>query len=227
MTTKNQYDADFPKLSIAAHMAMQQRIDTRAMQTLLGICSGLIADKNINDQEIAYLRTWIAENPQVAECWPGSAITAKIDNILADGVITKEERQVLLSTLQELTGNHFGTTGSAAPEAPALPIDSNPAITFPGMTFCFTGNFMYGTRAACEKAVTNLGGIPADTVSKKLNYLVIGSMIEPSWAHTTYGRKIEKATHYQGRGASLTIISERQWFDAMARLQQSTCDLPP
>lgn len=206
---------DFPLLSFPARKAVQQRISTKAMHTLIGICSGICADQQINDHEIAYLRTWITDNPDITDKWPASAIRAKVDEILADGIITHDERQSLLTTLRELTGNNFQETGAAAPEAPALPIDDDPSIFFRNMSFCFTGQFIYGTRAACERAVLGLGGMPIDRVSKKLDYLIIGSMIEPTWANQTYGRKIESALHYKSRGAELTIASERQWFEAI------------
>lgn len=206
---------DFPLLSESARKAIRHRTDTKAMQNLLGICSGICADQNINDQEIAYLRTWILEHPSVADQWPGCAIKNKIDSILVDGIVTADERESLLSSLRELTGNFFNSTGAAVPEGPAIPIDDDPTIFFKNMTFCFTGQFMYGTRAACERVILNLGAMPVDRVSKKLDYLVIGSMIEPSWAHTTYGRKIEMAVNYREQGAELSIVSERQWFDAV------------
>lgn len=206
---------DFPLISPAARKAIQHRTDTKAMQTLLGICTGICADQNINDHEISYLRTWMLENPVVASQWPGSAIKSKIDSILDDGIVTADERDSLLLILRELTGNFFHSTGAAVPEGPAIPIDDDPSIFFKNMTFCFTGQFLYGTRAACERVVLSLGAMPVDRVSKKLDYLVIGSMIEPSWANTTYGRKIEMAVNYRDQGAELTIVSERQWFDAI------------
>ncbi len=202
-------------MNISMQKSIQQRIDTRAIQTLLGICSGLAADELINDKEIAYLQTWLAENPITAATWPGNAIANRISNILADAIITDDERSDLLALLSELTGNYFHETGSAAPEAPTLPIDDDPSIFFKNMTFCFTGEFMYGTRANCERVILSLGGMALSNVTKKLDYLIIGSRISPMWANTTYGRKIEQAVEYRDRGVELCIASERQWFDAL------------
>ncbi len=69
---------------------------------------------------------------------------------------------------------------------------------------------------ACERAILKLGGIAVDNINKNLNYLVIGALIEPSWIHSTYGRKIEKAVGYRDKGDDLCIVSERQWTAALA-----------
>lgn len=205
----------------ATLQAIQQRLDTRAMQTLLGICTGLTADNLITDREIHFLKTWLNDNPQTAQTWPGSTITNRVSSILQDGAITQEERGDLLDLLQSITGNLFAETGAAAPDAPALPIDDDPSIYIRHMTFCFTGRFYYGTRAACERVILNLGGTAIDNVTKKLNYLVIGGMIEPTWAHTTYGRKIETAVNYKQSGSEIIIVSEQQWTQAIADAHQT------
>lgn len=180
-------------------VALQQRQLTKATQTLLGICAGITSDAKINDQEISYLRTWISDHPEVVTSWPGNAIAKRIDDILSDGIITDEERQDLLSILQRVSGNEFAETGSATPAGPAIPFDDDPSIFFKHMTFCFTGQFFYGTRAACERAVMKLEAMPVDNVSGKLDYLVVGSVVSPDWANTTYGRKIETAIQRQKR----------------------------
>ncbi len=195
--------------------SMQQRALTKAAQTLLGICAGISADGHISDQEITFLRTWLAENADVAAVWPGSALVRRIDEILADGIITQDERDSLFSSLQQLSGTHFAETGSSTPEAPAVPIDDDPSIFFRNMTFCFTGNFHYGTRANCERAVLKLEAMPVDNVTGKLDYLVVGAIIEESWANTTYGRKIEKALERRQRYGQPAIVSESQWVKAM------------
>ncbi len=207
---------DFPNLSLSAKYAIQQRIDTKSIQTLLGICTGIISDEVIADKEIAFLRTWLLEHQSICNTWPANSIHYKIEEILADGIITDDERVALMQLLQQLTGNYFAETGAAAVESPILPIDDDPSIFFKNMTYCFTGQFLYGTRAACERAVLKLGSMPLDTISKKLNYLVIGSMVSTQWVQESYGRKIEKAVKLRDQdGHEIAIISERQWSDAL------------
>jgi NAD-dependent DNA ligase len=40
---------------------------------------------------------------------------------------------------------------------------------------------------------------------------VVGTFVEPAWAHKTHGRKIETAVELKNGGASCKIISEKRW----------------
>ena len=48
-----------------------------------------------------------------------------------------------------------------------------------------------------------------------LDYLVIGSLASREWAHTSHGRKIEKAMDYKKKGCSINIVSEEQWVQCL------------
>ena len=172
--------------------AIRNRQLAKAAQTLIGICIGIAADGAVHEREVLFLSTWLADNPDVTHEWPGSELARRVKDILADGIITPDERADLLETLQQLTGNFFSETGAAAPEGPVLPIDDDPCIIFGNRCFCFTGRFLYGTRAACERAVLRLGGMAVDTVSRKLDYLVIGTLIEPQGSTPPTGARLKK-----------------------------------
>lgn len=202
-------------MSDAAAVAIEHMKLTKAAQMLLGICAGITADGHINDHEVRFLDTWLRENEDVAKCWPGDVIAKRIAGILADGVITAEERADLLETLQGISGNRFFDTGAASADGPCLPLDDDPSIFFRDMSYCFTGKFIFGTRAACERAVMRLGSMPVDTITKGLDYLVVGSMVNPEWVNTTYGRKIEKAMRYRQENGVPCIVSEKQWTIAL------------
>lgn len=191
---------------------------TKAAQTLIGICSGLTADGTLNDAEIIFLRTWLSENIEVATIWPGSAIADRITQIMEDGKISDDERTSLLDLLKSLSGNEFSETGSVAPAGPAAPFDDTTAIDFPGKSFCLTGTFFFGTRAACERVIQQLGATAADNVTGKLDYLVVGSGCNADWANTTYGRKIETALERKQRYGKPLIVSEANWVGAIKKI---------
>lgn len=200
----------------AALRAISQHQLTKATEHLLGLCTGLVADGRLDDREVEFLGLWLKQYPEVVSAWPGKAIADRVTAILADGVITAEERQDLFETLSGIVGFELPETGAAEASVAAIPFDDDPSIYFDSRTFCFTGRFLFGTRAACERVILNRGSIAVDNVSSKLEYLVVGSLIEPSWAHTSYGRKIEKAIEYIGKGHGIAIISERQWTEAIS-----------
>lgn len=93
-----------------------------------------------------------------------------------------------------------------------LPFDHPvPEIRYSGASFCFTGNFDYGTRAQCHNAILGLGGTPQDKVTTSTRYLIIGGHLSPSWAHEGYGRKIEAAMMLRLDNVPISLIAERDW----------------
>lgn len=195
--------------------ANQLRNFTKSMQVLVGICSGIAADNVITPGELTFLRQWLKEHSDLAHDWPANVIARRIEEILSDGIVTQDEHDDLLDTLKQLAGNYFEETGIAQQAVATLPIDHVDEIVLAGSSVCFTGEFIYGTRAACERVMDALGAEVANGVTKKLDYLVIGGLASPDWANQTYGRKIEKAVEYRGLGGRPLIISEHQWTCAL------------
>jgi len=170
-----------------------------------------MADRVLNDEEVRYLDLWLRDNEELAEGWPADVISTRVRHVLADGRVTQEEREHLKQTLSALLGGTLEETGAATGGATRLPIDAVATIEIPNRRFCFTGTFLFGTRAARERAVEGRGGIAIQRVTQELDYLVIGTMTTHSWANTSFGRKIEKAVEYQKRGEHVKIVSEQQW----------------
>lgn len=202
--------------SYAAEVAMFKRRATRAVEHLMGLVSGMISDADLNDKEIIMLRTWLTEHPEATTGWPGSVIARKLQEIMSDGLITADERAHLLKTLHSLTGNDFSLTGSSAPEVAGLPIEDAVTITLAGSMICLTGEFLFGTRAACERLVLAAGAMCADNVSRKVDILAVGTNVSPDWAHTSFGRKIQRAVELQDQGHPIEIISEKKLLDSLS-----------
>ena len=99
-----------------------------------------------------------------------------------------------------------------------------PEIVFEGRSFCLTGVFELadGNRDQCEEAVRARGGVCWQHPNHDLDYLVIGTFVEGSWAHEGYGRKIEKTLECKRTGANCKIVSEAHWLDSL----QKTPELP-
>lgn len=200
----------------ARRAATDARILKRSCESLIGICNGLMADGKLDDQEIIFLDTWLKENDQLCYTWPGEVVFQSVQKTLEDGIITEKERQHLQSVLRDLIGGTLEEDGSTTGKATALPLDSVDEVIIPEKRFCFTGEFLFGTRPKCHKATEEAGGIPSKGVTLKLDYLVIGAMASHEWAYSSHGRKIEKAMNYKrDRDASIMIIHEEQWIEAL------------
>lgn len=176
---------------------------------LVGLVQGVLADGQLNDDEVRFLGRWLTEAQNVSMTWPGTVISAQIQAALADGVITPEERAHLVDTLGKLLGGRLDEVAESS-FVTELAIDRLEGIDVPEKQFCFTGDFVFGPRKICEKAVETRGGIIGG-VTKKLHYLVVGGLGSPEWKHGSFGTKIEKAVQLRSAGSGLFIIHEDTW----------------
>jgi NAD-dependent DNA ligase len=188
----------------------------KRMQTLMGVIAGLIADGELNDAEILFLRGWLLENHELQQEWPASIIFRKISDILEDGIVTNDERAHLMRILTDTSGNQFSETGASDISPTTIPIDDCVTISIAGSSLCLTGEFYYGTRAACERATLKAGGVVADNVTRRVDILVVGSYASKHWVNESFGRKIEAAVKHQESGTGIEIISEARWMTALA-----------
>lgn len=187
----------------------------KAIEHLLGLCNGISSDQHLNDDEIHFLRNWISDNQSIVDKWPCNIIHDRLSSILADGIITDDERADLLETLNGLLGSPVlnGVTSGMSTD---LPITPDAEIIIPGSVFCLTGKFITGTRKKCEDMVTSAGAFTSSSVTLKTDYLVIGGLSSRDWKFSSFGRKIEKAIEYRDSGKSdVAIISEQMWLDSL------------
>ena len=187
----------------------------RACAQLLGLIAGITADGQLHDMEIQFLRTWLAEHQDAREHWLGDHITTAIDRVLADGVITDEERADLLKVLQGAAGSEFAETGSVTPETVDFPADRC-EVDLNGAVVCLTGKFNFGSRGDCKAATAAAGATIADSVTRQVRYLVIGAAgATTSWKQASYGAKIDAAMKLKEKGHSIFILDEPNWRTAL------------
>jgi NAD-dependent DNA ligase len=182
------------------------RLDERAIDTLIGICMGALADGMIVKSEAELILKWVERNRSVMAEWPANQICPRIQEMLADGAINLAEQGELLDLLADITGEGFGYRSTSLPLT-----KPSPDVIFQNRAFCMTGKFVYGPRRKCEEEIIRRGGNVSQNVVVGLNYLVIGTVGSSDWIHATYGRKIEKAVEFRDKGHSLAIISEEHW----------------
>jgi len=182
--------------------------------TLLGIVTGLVADQILNDAEVRFLSAWLAQHNEIATVWPGDVLHERVKSALADGKLTEDERAHLVQTIEQIVG---GTLEQMAERGPVnqLAFDETVDVRFPGALFCLTGDFVFGPRPRCESEIEARGGMLSKGVTKKLKYLVVGSLGSEEWKHGSFGTKIEKAIEYKRAGLPVAIVREDYWTSAL------------
>ncbi|MCP4237037.1 MAG: hypothetical protein GY770_26220, partial [Aestuariibacter sp.] len=107
------------------------RLNDRAINELLGIAQGIIADGKVDQAEAEFLYKWmIAERSAIGNPFI-LPLFARVQEMLSDGILDDDESRELLETLQALTGSEY-ETGEAA-KATTLPLsDPAPDIEFDG-----------------------------------------------------------------------------------------------
>lgn len=190
------------------------RISRREISEMLGLCRGIIADGVVSTSEVHFLKNWLNAHPLACSNFPGSVIAVRLQRIFSDGDVSDEERSDLLALLQDATGQK-NIESVTAPTS--LPLDiPAPPIFYDGNFFCFTGKFASGTRTWCQAETAARGGKCLAGVTGQLRYLVIGSVGNERWAHSSFGTKIEKAVSFKNVGAALSIIEEEHWHKSLA-----------
>lgn len=184
---------------------------------LLGLIAGITADGHLHDLEIQFLRTWLTQKQHESDHWLYDKLSGQIDHILADGVITDEERATLMESLQGASGTDFSNTGCVTPDTMAFPADDC-EVLLNGRNFCLTGKFNFGSRGEAESATVAAGGSCVGGVTKKTHYLVIGSAgATASWKQATYGQKIDSAMKLKEQGHPIHIVTEELWAMALSQ----------
>jgi len=191
------------------------RVQERLIDELIGICRGVIADGRVDENEAIFIGQWIENHRDLATRWPVNVLYARLTEMLKDGILSTEEEQDLLTTLKDITGENNIVEGGV--QATRLPLDRpEPEVTFVDKTFCLTGRFVFGSGIECEETIFELGGSVVEQPGKETDYLVIGELSSPDWAHTTFGRSIEKAVELREAGHPIAIISEERWVDSLS-----------
>lgn len=197
----------------------QARMDRRAADALVGLAAGIAADGVVSQTEAVFLHQWLESNLAHLDDPVINLLYSRLNNMLADGVLDDDEAAELLETLRAFGG--LKVQSPVSPTAPFvapndLPLNQPlPDIEWNGRLFVFTGVMAYGPRKECQKLVTDRGGEIGKNISKKTHYLVIGSIGNDQWRHSSYGLKIMKALELREAGAPIALVSEDHWQQAL------------
>ncbi|MEL6110453.1 MAG: BRCT domain-containing protein, partial [Planctomycetota bacterium] len=98
--------------------------------------------------------------------------------------------------------------------------DSEINVDLGGAAFVFTGKLATMTRGEAQGKVTTAGGANSNSVTKKLDYLIIGDEGSPLYGQGRKGSKQTKAESLNEQGAEIRIMSETAFLQMLAGEQR-------
>jgi len=69
---------------------------------LFEVCDSIVEDGEISGDDLYHLATWINDNPDACDIWPGSLLAPELQLIWSDGKMTKGELRKFLSMLRRI-----------------------------------------------------------------------------------------------------------------------------
>ena len=160
----------------------------------------LTADGELNEQEILLLHNWMSHNLSLRGNYPFDKIFWVVENALEDGFLGSDELHMMMQLFEQ----------ALDPVAAACEcVDFN----ILGKTFCLTGEFDFGDRPHVQMKLSQMGGIPVNSVSSKTDYLIVGNQGSEAWSSGNYGTKVKKAMELQEKGSAIQIVKEREITD--------------
>jgi BRCA1 C Terminus (BRCT) domain len=190
------------------------------LQRLHAILGGIVADGVVLKEELLGLREWLDSHDHLRSRWPFDEVDSLVVSVLLNGVIDEAEQALLRDFFSEFVSLLDDKTISS-PLVEMKGVIGGlcavcPEISFAGSVFAFTGSSTRYSRAKLIEVVTGLGGVVVESVSKKINYLIIGADGNPCWAYACYGRKVEKAVELRKQGIPVLLIHENDFHDSVA-----------
>lgn len=196
---------------MTTHLSTKIKKD-RATDEVIGLCRGILADGEVNEQEAKFLLDWINRSAPIDE-YPFNILRDRISTVLLDGVLDDDEQLELIDLFMKIIGEPVIRVEdrpdlSFRSSAPATPFTMEKINEIKGKVITLTGEFELGKRSEIVQLIENKGAVFKKSLTKKTEYLVIGNIGSEHWRHSSFGRKIESALKYKQQGVSIEIIAE-------------------
>ncbi len=198
-----------------AERMRDRRRTAEALAELVGLVRGVVADGVVSREEADRLQRWVGEHPEAAGRWPANLLAWRLRRIFADGRVDPVERRHLGALLEQIASNPGGF-GAGFPAAADLPLTRpTPEIAFEGRTFVLAGEMAFGPWRACAVVVEELGGRVERRVSRRTDYLVLGSLSADDWTQGAVRPFLDDVARYRARGREIAVVLEEDWWAAL------------
>ena len=174
--------------------------DAKSLYQFMAILEGIASDEIISDSEIKELKNWMSDCVQFQNAYPFNQILNKLERALSK----QEISSVLETELLELIKNFF------KPD-----LDQCEFVALQDKVFCLTGNFNFGKRGELEKLIVLKQGIVSQSITKKVDYLVLGDKGSAGYKYGKYGSKINKALTMRSNGHKIELLSETRLMELL------------
>ena len=184
------------------------------LTSLMGMLTGVSADRTINDHEVAALAEWLARYSHLSGLWPYDECCAIVGAMLASRRLDDgAEHLRAMTALFPVAGNDHALQ---RPQTVAGICTTNPTVSFANRTFVFAGRSSHAPQHELAALISALGGRLQRDVGELVDYLVVCGDDEDHWAFAGYGRQVEKAAAMQQSGHPIQIVREDDFWEAVA-----------
>ena len=198
---------------------LQRSPATAGIQELQGVLSGIAADDEITELEVEGLRQWMEEHEELRYLYPYTEVSALVADVMRDRKIDADEHKHLLRFFADFANPHGESAPTLPVDSPEYPVRefaaSPPNIVFKDRLFCFTGRSSRVSRAEMAALIAKLGGRFTNTISKEVDFLVVGSDGSMHWTYACFGRKVEEAIDLQKMGEAILLVQEAEFWEAV------------
>lgn len=193
---------------------------TAALQVLEGLLHGIVSDGKLKENELKGLLRWTEEHRVLSGIFPFDEVHAQVQKACTEGTAGAAERFKLMRMIFDLVDIVDPVVREALErEVRDVPFhilyDSPVNVAVRGRSFCITGRSSVAERRDIASRIAAAGGRCVTAVSGRTDYLVIGSLGDPFWAHARYGRKLERAKALRKEGRPIQIIREEDLWKVL------------
>lgn len=184
---------------------------TADIQRLHGVLAGIICDKELRAKEVLALKEWMVQRKYLKGNFLYDDVFSILSPVMNLSDVTDDIKRTLINNLEKyLNIDDYGL--------PLLVVASSESVDNPDFFYqkiaikesiiCITGASERYSKNQWKELIESNGGVFTDSLTQKVNYLVVCNKGNPNWAHMSYGRKFEQAKKIQSTGNRIKLLTE-------------------